>query len=597
MKKIAQTILILAISVVMAFGAFACDNKKDSTGGNSSGGNSGGNSGGSSTDNSYTIEFYTSVNIVEYNALKAVANAYSDYQYDRGKDVTITINNNTDPSAYTQNIRNMASSGVSKATIVSTSLIPEYYGTDKIVDLTEYLDEANPYINDNTAWKDALETDAYRTQVSGSSYTIPGLSYSSNYLTVFYDKATVKALLGSDPLVSSDGTIDSSRITWDWMINALKIVKGNKDFKNPLGLSSSTASCGEGTFNMVSHLMNMYLDQYYRDFTQLVHSTDGDYSYISSIDSNWTYSQDDASIDAVNKYSYNLNKVVDYYFNQDGYNPTAERYKEVMENLYELMSYADKEASYNDIFSRFNETTLTYEDGKTNYQDLKLFYVEALDYVRTYRDAFKTTTASGATEYPSASKISSRLGWFLMPAMSSSLSGVADNVRAFGGPQENYGLLNTGNTKINEQAIDFLMYLFSPTGQNGIYASYKTENNAPITMVQLVKNVTIPSEIDYTIVSASGDCATSPYMIFGKGSGMTNATVDNTATYVSDQTATIISNYLRGSSKTWDGTSLFNAIKSGFKSYAENKNLIYTDYTQVATRTNNLKNSPFNTAS
>lgn len=598
MKKFIQSLLIMVLGFVMAFGSIACG------GGNASGSQSEkpsqSDSGSGSSDKpsggeSYTIEFYTSVNIIEYNALRAVANAYSDYQYELGNDVTVTINNKTDPEAYMQSVRNMASNGVAKPTIVTTSIIPEYYGTNKIVDLTAYMDEKNPYIEGNEAWKDALESDAYRTKVSGASETIPGLSYSSNYLTVFYNKKAVKDVLGDDPAVGSDGTIDNSKITWTWLINALKTAKNSgKHFDEPLGLSSSEQSCGEGAFNMLSHLVNMYLDQYYRDFIGLVHSTEGDYSYIS-VDADWTYNANDPAIDSVDKYSFNLNKVVDYYFNQNGYNPTSERYTEVMQNLYDLMSYADAEDAYLDNFHRFNETTLRYEQNQ-NYNNMKLFYVEALDYVRTYRDAFKKQSASGVTEYPSAARISSELGWFLMPAMESNLEGVADNVRPFGGPQENYGVLNSGNTKTNECAIDFLMYLLSPMGQQGIYASYKKENNAPITMVQLVKNVTIPDEIDYTYISAAGDCSTSPYMIFGKCSGMTDAKIGDTSEYVYNGVAKNLSQYFRSGSRTWNGTALFDTIKSGFKSYATNKDFIYTDYGQVAAKTNNLKNSPFNTA-
>lgn len=600
MKKFVKSLLIGAISFAMVFGTVACGSgnggQSESAKPSQSQSEKDSESKNPSTGDSYTIEFYTSVNIIEYNALKSVANAYSDYQYELGNDVTVTINNRTDPAAYMQSVRNMASSGVKNPTIVTTSIIPEYYGSNVIVDLTEYMDEANPYIEGNKAWKDALETDAYRTQVSGSTETIPGLSYSSNYLTVFYNKKAMKDIMGDDPVVGADGTLDNSKITWSWLLNALKTAKeSGKGFANPLGLSSSEQSCGEGSFNMLSHLVNMYLDQYFRDFVGLVHSEADDYSYVS-FDADWTYDADDPAIDAVDKYSFNLNKVVDYYFNKEGYNPTSERYTEVMQNLYDLMSYADSSAAYTDNFSRFNETTLRYEQNHVKYEDLKLFYVEALDYVRTYRDAFKKQLTNGTTEYPSAEKISSELGWFLMPAMESSLPGVANNVRSFGGPQENYGVLNSGNTETNEKAIDFLMYLLSPTGQQGIYASYKSENNAPITMVQLVKNVTIPEEIDYTSVRAAGDCSTSPYIIFGKCSGMTDAKVGDTATYVYNDVAKILSQYFRSTTRSWDGTALFNSIKSGFKSYAEKKNFIYTDYSQVAEKTNNLKNSPFNTA-
>ncbi len=603
MKKILKSLLAVSLCFVMMLGIIACGDKEstpDSNGGGTS--ESTQTSASDKTSDSkkpsgdgVTITMYTAVNIIEQNALQAVANAYMDYQDSLGKDIEVLINNKTDPEAYMQSVRTMAGSNVTEPTIVQTSIIPEYYGTNKIVDLTPYMEEANPYIEGNKAWKDGLEADAYRTKVSGSSETIPGLSYSSNYLTVFYNKKAVLDVLGESEVVGKDGTIDNSKITWTWLIDSLKKAQAatGKNFKNPLGLSRSEQSCGEGSFNMLSHLVNMYLDQYFRDFIKDVHSTSDDYSYLS-VDADWAYDAADPNIDAVDRYSFNLNKVVDYYFNREGYNPNSERYAEVMENLYDLMSYSDVNASYLDTFHRFNETTLNYERNGA-YKDMKLFYVEALDYVRTYRDAFKTEVQGKPTQYPDAATISSQLGWFLMPAMESELEGVADNVRSFGGPQENFGVLNTGNTTTNEYAIDFLKYLLSPQGQQGIYAIYQREK-APITLVQLVKNVSIPEAIDYAYVKAAGDCSTSPYLIFGKCSGMTDATVGSSTEHLYDNVAKILSKYFRSDNKTWNGEELFSSIKSGFASYATKNGFIYTDPAQVSEKTNGLKNSPYNTA-
>ena len=201
MKKISKTLLAIILSFVMLFGVIACGptNNGGSTGGNSEkpapsesssttpGGSESTNPGGSD-DGPVTITVYTAVNIIEQKSLESVANAYMDLKDAEGKSVTVVINNKTDPEAYMLSVRNMAGGNVTAPTIVQTSIIPEYYGTNKIVDLTPYMEEANPYIPGNTAWKDALEADAYRTKVSGSSETIPGVSYSSNYLTVFYNK-------------------------------------------------------------------------------------------------------------------------------------------------------------------------------------------------------------------------------------------------------------------------------------------------------------------------------------------------------------------------------------------------------------------------
>ncbi len=603
MKKLFRITVACILAVLCAFSVAACGKKPSSNGGITPGGNTpGGNTpGGDSTALSGNINFYVTVNIIEHSALQAVADAYADMHYDKGNDVTVTINNNTDPDAYTQNVRNLLANGVNAPTIVQTSVASEYYGTDKIVDLAAALEQPNPYIEGNEAWIDALEEDAYRARVSGSTTTIPNISYSSDYLTVFYNKQAMLDVMGAGGAVGADGTLDPSKITWEWMLNALDTARKaeGKNFKNPLGLSTSAQSCGEDSFNMLNRIVSMYLDQYFRDFIDAAHSKDGDFSYIDGIDGAWEYDQADPSVDTYGKYTYNINRVVDLYFNDASYAPTSARYAEVMKNLYELMRYADQTASYNDIFNRFNETTIMYTRNKGTYSDMKLFYVEDLSYVRTYRDAFKTTNAGGATVYPDAEQIGSELGWFLMPAMTSTLDGVADNVRAPGGPKEQYGIISAREQSDNDLALDFLRYLYSPAGQAAIYSKYKGENNAPITMHQLIKGVQIPEEIDYTkVITPNGNCDSSPYLLFAKGGDMKTLPVGSTATPVKDRVGEILSKYFRGASSDWSssGSELFGVIKSGFGNYAANRKFIYNDPAKVRESTHDLKSSPYNTS-
>ncbi len=592
MRKYLRTLIAALLSALLLCTAVACNPGNPDDGDDNTEGKSG------------TVTVYTSVNIIEQRALEAVANAYMDLQYEKGNDITVIINNDTDPTSYTSTVRNKISSGVTDPTIITTSVAPEYYGTDTYVELAGYLEEPNPYIEGNTAWKDGLDPDAYRTEIVGAKSTIPGISYSSNYATVFYNKQAMLDIMGADdPVVGEDGTLDNSKITWSWMMSAMEKAKNSgKNFSYPLGLSTSVQSCNEDSFPMLNQIINMYLDQYFRDFIKDVHSVEGDYSYVSSIDKDWVYDPNDSNLDAVGSYTYNINKVVDYFFNHAEYSPLSDRYSEVMENLYAFTRYADPEASYNDVFSRFNETTLVHTGkvGSSDYTDMKLFYVEALAYVRTYRDAFKTSSSSGVV-YPDAKTITDELGWFIMPAMESKLPGVADNVRAFGGPNEHLGVVNAGSAEKNEIAIDFLKYLFSPTGQSAIHSTYVGENNAPIVMRQLVKDVEIPAAINYAnLIDVDGDCTVSPYLLFGKGSGMSTIKIGSTNTYVKDQVANACSGYFRGSNSDWvasgQAKNVFDAIKGGFVNYAAERNFIYTDYTKVAEATNNLVNSPYNTS-
>ncbi len=552
------------------------------------------------------ITFYTSVNIIEQRALQNVAYQYEDMQYNKGNEVTVTIINNTDPDSYTQNLRNLVSGGVTSPTLSSVSPIPEYFGTDKLVDLSGYLEEPNPYSPDYDTWMDGLEPDAYRSAQTGSKITVPGVSYSSNYTCAFYDKSAMKAVMGDDPLVASDGTVDGSKVTWQWMMDALAKAKtyqndqGVNLMRYPLGLSTSEQSCGEDNFNFVTSIMNMYLDQYFRDFIEAVHSEEGDYSYISGIDGKWTYDETDQGLDLPNVYTYNLNKVVDKYFNGTEYGPDSPRYKEMMGKLYELLRYCNPESSYHNNFDNFNRTTIVFNrlssGDSSQYTDLKLFYIETLGYVRTYRDAFKGIFES-QSEFPSGETVTSHLGWFLLPKMDSDLPGVADNVRAWGGPLENYGVLSTGSTSKDAIAVDFLRYLVSPEGQNSISATYVSENHAPQVMRQLVRGFEVPSEIDHTqsAKSAGGDSTSSPYAIFGMGYGMRTCNIGSTNNMVKNSIATLLCNYFRGNSADWNGGQMLEILKSGFSNYAAEYDLIYTDPSKVSEATNGLKNSPFNT--
>lgn len=617
MKKKWFTV-IASLLLCLCFLFVACDSGTGSGSGNENGdqpsGSEGGNPNGGNEGNKPspggpqqgdpvqgTIHMYTSVNIIEFEALQAAAYAYEDYQMSLGNDIVIDLGHNTDdPDGLQRTLRNLISTdSVTEPTIAPVSTLPEYHGTNKLVDLSGYLEEANPYSPDYDTWKDSLEEDAYRPIRAGSTVTIPGVSYSANYACAFYNKKAMLDVMGGDPLVDETGTIDTSspNFTWEWMLGALAKAKSQggtsgRKFNNPLAISRNEQACGQVNFNLVTTLINMYLDQYFRDFTEDVHSQEGDYSYIRSLDSKWAYDEQDAKVDYESKYTYNLNKVVDSYFNHSTeYGPESARYAEMMENLYDLLQYSNPNDSYQDCFNRFNETTITYSRSGS-YSDMKLFYFETLGYIRTYRDAHKT-----GNDYPSAKWIDDSLGWFLMPAMPSELEGVADNVRPTGGPLECYGALATGSTALDEIAIDFLRWLTSPMGQEHITAHYVSQD-APQMMRQLVKGVRIDPKVDFTKVAmqVTGDVGFSPYNIFGMGSGMSTCKVDGTSDYVGNRVATLLSSYFKGSVRTWgeNGKEMLNHIKSGFKDYAAQYHLIYTDPAKVSEATNGLKNNPFN---
>ena len=76
-------------------------------------------------------------------------------------------------------------------------------------------------------------------------------------------------------------------------------------------------------------------------------------------------------------------------------------------------------------------------------------------------------------------------------------------------------------------------------------------------------------------------------------------TVGSSGEYVTDQIASLLSGYFRGSNSDWaaQAQSMFDILCSGFADYANENNFIYTDYSQAASATNNLVNSPYSSIS
>lgn len=173
MKKFSKLLVAAVLALSLGLTAAGCGGNGNTGGDNPGGNNPGGDNPGGNTGVTATLDFYTSVNIIEQSALQQVANAYSDMQYEKGNDITIMIRNNTDPAAYMQTLRTLVSNGVKNPTIANTSVVDEYYGTDKILDLSGYLEEPNPYIEGNAAWMDALEEDAYQGAPDGRFHDDP----------------------------------------------------------------------------------------------------------------------------------------------------------------------------------------------------------------------------------------------------------------------------------------------------------------------------------------------------------------------------------------------------------------------------------------
>ncbi len=587
MNKFVKAFVTAALSAGFVFGAAACGG----SGNQGTGGGSGGGSGGS--DLSGTVSFFVPMANVDNDALTAMANAYMDIN--RG--VTVKLVTSTG-SGYSEQVRALAATeDKSQVSIVRVSQISQYYGTDKVVDFTDYLEEENEYAEGSPSydgtWKSVLEEDAY--PIEGKAYTIPALSYESNYTVCFYDKRAMKALMG-DP--------DYAPKTWKDLLDLLE--KAKKDgYKSPLGLSFTPSSCA-GIF--MGWFIKMYADQYFRDFIDKAHSKEGDYSYIAA-DKNWNYEtgKNNPDFDRTGVYTSNLNRTIDTFFNNADFKVTSARFADMMKNFKDLAQYSSNMTDDRSTILGLDETTNYWNDqtgvggsasGSSLLQKNVFLRPARLDSVFDYITRYaldKVENNNGDV----AGIISQRFGWFELPPMPSGTGAgapAADNVRSLGGPVNELGIIDNGDKKAVEAAVDFLKFVLSPQGQNIRYETY-VANGYTTVMPSLVKDCTIDPRIDQTTGrSYVSGCERNPINIFtlGYGDGDIKASGEGTMT-LNNKVGELYSSYLAGS-KGWDSVAadVQKAIEDSFAEWAEYRGLKYTAFTTAAISgaTNNMTENP-----
>ena len=587
MNKFVKAFVTAALSAGFVFGAAACGG----SGNQGTGGGSGGGSGGS--DLSGTVSFFVPMANVDNDALTAMANAYMDIN--RG--VTVKLVTSTG-SGYSEQVRALAATeDKSQVSIVRVSQISQYYGTDKVVDFTDYLEEENEYAEGSPSydgtWKSVLEEDAY--PIEGKAYTIPALSYESNYTVCFYDKRAMNALMG-DP--------DYAPETWEDLLELLEKAK-NDGYKSPLGLSFTPSSCA-GIF--MGWFIKMYADQYFRDFIDKAHSKEGDYSYIAA-DKNWNYEtgKNDPDFDRTGVYTSNLNRTIDTFFNNADFKVTSARFADMMKNFKDLAQYSSNMTDDRSTILGLDETTNYWNDqtgvggsasGSSLLQKNVFLRPARLDSVFDYITRYaldKVQNNNGDV----AGIISQRFGWFELPAMPGGTGAgapAADNVRSLGGPVNELGIIDNGDKKAVEAAVDFLKFVLSPQGQNIRYETY-VANGYTTVMPSLVKDCTIDPRIDQTTGrSYVSGCERNPINIFtlGYGDGDIKASGEGTMT-LNNKVGELYSSYLAGS-KGWDSVAadVQKAIEDSFGEWAEYRGLKYSTFTTAAISdaTNKMTENP-----
>ena len=581
--KSLKKILAATFSMLFLFSFAACGNK----GVSSSSGNQGENSSssaeeGGGTVKSGTIDIFLPIDADSETALKNVGNSYAKMMKGKGVNVRINVRSSQDPQGYITSVDGLLKYPDKQAgDIIQANTVAQYYGTGKLVDFTPYLNSKNPY-NENKVWKTTLREDAYRTD--DKTQEIYNLSMEGNALVAFYNK---KIFAQYDVEVPSD---------WNSLISALDtlILAG---YTAPLGLNYDAGGLDSNNFNWVQQ---MYMDQYFRDMIDDAHSQSSDYSYISEIDDVWEYDAADPLNDSRKGYSYNFTRVVNSYF-KDGskYNTKSARYAEMMKNMKKLVSYSSSDYSNSVVRQRFQQDALAAEGKNYELKSRVAVYLLRLDYITDHQKSLGQALGKANGILP-ISELSQMLGWFPLPAMPNNGGAgapAADNVRTLGGPDHHpFALVNRDADK-TALCMDFLKYLFSPTGFDEYYKHYK--NLGKVCAMQCyLKDYTLPAEVSIAgKLNFDGDCSTNPYRLFAnwytENTGIM-APSGKVQTLVNSQ----IADYLRadGDGSDWAsyGANIYNIMADGFSNYASWRKLKWNDLAAYTSANVNYSTDPMN---
>ena len=581
--KSLKKILAATFSMLFLFSFAACGN----SGVSSSSGNQGENSSssaeeGGGTVKSGTIDIFLPIDADSETALKNVGNSYAKMMKGKGVNVRINVRSSQDPQGYITSVDGLLKYPDKQAgDIIQANTVAQYYGTGKLVDFTPYLNSKNPY-NENKVWKTTLREDAYRTD--DKTQEIYNLSMEGNALVAFYNK---KIFAQYDVEVPSD---------WNSLISALDTLK-LAGYTAPLGLNYDAGGVDSNNFNWVQQ---MYMDQYFRDIIDDAHSQSSDYSYISEIDDVWEYDAADPLNDSRKGYSYNFTRVVNSYF-KDGskYNTKSARYAEMMKNMKKLVSYSSSDYSNSVVRQRFQQDALAAEGKNYELKSRVAVYLLRLDYITDHQKSLGQALGKANGILP-ISELSQMLGWFPLPAMPNNGGAgapAADNVRTLGGPDHHpFALVNRDADK-TALCMDFLKYLFSPTGFDEYYKHYK--NLGKVCAMQCyLKDYTLPAEVSIAgKLNFDGDCSTNPYRLFAnwytENTGIM-APSGKVQTLVNSQ----IADYLRadGDGSDWAsyGANIYNIMADGFSNYASWRKLKWNDLAAYTSANVNYSTDPMN---
>ena len=523
MKKL-LAMLVSVVLLISSVGIFAgCGGDGNTPGGDDL------NNGGSGNSINYNGTININLPVKDYPfediALQAVADAYMDLH----PETTINLEGQTS-STYKDWLDSQFAGGasVTDADIVQTLLISNTYLTSRMVDYSSYLVQPNPY-NDNQAWRDVMESDAYPLSTDRSGiYT---MNFTTNMSFFFYNKT----LWRQAGLIDENGN-DRIPQTWEELLQFCEQIQQRTPSIVPFAAGGATYTTGA-----MSWLLNIYGDQYFRGITDDIHAIAGDYCYDPDIDANWQLDLTDKDNDSPSKYTANMLRF--YGAIMDGsITPNSAKYKAMISNLNELISYCQENFISNNY----------YQAEELFWTGTAAMVYNTTDFFNTYKQIFE--------QRPEATKF--EIGFFPAPPMTGTGEAAPDatTVRSVGGAVGWYGVVKK-DKEHNDLVMDFMMFWGSKEGQD-IYNQSLKEQGAYISGNSLVKGVEMPEEIypakDYEF---PGLCHNNPVgQFFGNLCSM-NGTVYQTFEL-------LCRNYFSGASNVDSFASQFaTALQQGIPNY------------------------------
>ena len=411
----------------------------------------------------------------EQEILQSVVDAYRKIN----PMVSITIDPSGSSGGYYERLNSLLSNDdMNKVTadIVRNNMASQYFGSNKFVDFAPYLQEENPYA-ENQIWKEVLNPIAL--QPNGARGEIYSLSFQSTQVAFFYNKE----------IFEECGINADEILVWSDFVEACEIIDRHYSGENdviPLAVNGSASSFWSG---QMSWIIRTYTDQYFRSVAEDVHTREGDYNYDPIKDGPWNYGADpsdypDLSAEDAEQAAW-FNDDARFYTQNElrllqgilsgNYGPDTDKYKSMLANLRQ-------------VFPKYCGNAFTSDDSTAFWSGKAAIALDETSLLVSWKNRTEVSPETAID-----------VGYFPFPAMEENpeYPGVvpdADYTRSIGGPHGYYGVINK-SAEQTKLVMDFMMFWVSKQGQDVEMAKHE-EMGIAIKGVPYVNGVEVPDSIN-----------------------------------------------------------------------------------------------------